>query len=86
MSVEEMAQSMFRRDCLSIKKATVFPKGITTEHIENLPSDEFNRLLEAVNIDIDADDDTARFHQGNGLDNGEPEISREVEDTENQEG
>ena len=85
MSVEEMTNAMFRRDCLTIKKATVFPKGVTTEHIENLATDDFDRLLEAVNIDVNADDNIARFHQGNGLADGEPEVSGEVKDTASQE-
>ena len=85
MSIEEVNEAMFNRDCLTIKKATVFPKGITTEHIRDLETSDFDRLLEAANIDVNANDDAARFLEDGGLDTGQPETDAEVEELDNTE-
>lgn len=76
VDADQMEVIGFRRDCLTIKKATVFPKKITTEHIEKLSASDFDRLLEAANRDINSDDDVARF----STDNGRPEDDNSSED------
>lgn len=76
LDATEMQAVAFRRDCLTIKKATVYPKGINTEDIEKLSTTDFDNLLEAANIDVDSDDEVARFP----ADNGRPEDEESSDD------
>ena len=58
---EKMMDGMHERNCLAIKTGTVFPEKITIDRIKKLTAHHFDKLLNAIDKDVDDADVVARF-------------------------